>query len=356
MSNIQSKIKGCLLAGAAGDALGAPIEFKKLEDIKKIYGPRGITAYHGIGLITDDTQMTLYTAEAMIRAHRANDGAPEKHLDNAYKRWIMGQSPYPPSLTNPGVCYSNAMLNDRRAPGHTCLQELRTKINEEPNAPLYPANQSKGCGSIMRVAPIGLYQAVRHGLANVDFTWDLAIKSAALTHGHITGQLATAYFAHLIQMLVWGVALDSAIEQATKVLITHPGHEETLQSVELAQSLARDARHPEIAIPLMGDGHISESCLAIALYACLKFDDLDEVLIAAVNHNGDADSTANSAGQIWGAIHGESAISSKWLDTLECRDFIAQIGSDIAACDQDDPGISRWLQDYSKKFSHPIRY
>ena len=67
----RERFLGCLLAGAAGDALGAPVEFDSLARIREKYGPQGIRdfapAYGKLGAITDDTQMTLFTAEAMIR-------------------------------------------------------------------------------------------------------------------------------------------------------------------------------------------------------------------------------------------------------------------------------------------------
>ncbi len=62
--------KGCLLGGAVGDALGAPVEFMTLEEIIGQFGPGGIDkfvrAYGKVGAITDDTQMALFTAEGLI--------------------------------------------------------------------------------------------------------------------------------------------------------------------------------------------------------------------------------------------------------------------------------------------------
>jgi ADP-ribosylglycohydrolase len=64
--------RGCLLGGAIGDALGWPVEFLKLNEIKKKYGEDGITdlvaGINGKAEITDDTQMTLFTAEGLLRA------------------------------------------------------------------------------------------------------------------------------------------------------------------------------------------------------------------------------------------------------------------------------------------------
>lgn len=69
---LTTKARGCLLGGALGDALGAPIEFQNLGRIRAEHGPHGLRemhqAYGRVGAITDDTQMTLFTAEGMIRA------------------------------------------------------------------------------------------------------------------------------------------------------------------------------------------------------------------------------------------------------------------------------------------------
>ena len=68
-----AKYRGCLLGGAVGDALGAPVEFLGREAITERFGPEGITdfaaAYGRIGAITDDTQLTLFTAEGLIRSY-----------------------------------------------------------------------------------------------------------------------------------------------------------------------------------------------------------------------------------------------------------------------------------------------
>ena len=51
------RIKGSLLGGAAGDALGYPVEFVPDHAIRDFYGPEGITAYrNGQGWISDDTR------------------------------------------------------------------------------------------------------------------------------------------------------------------------------------------------------------------------------------------------------------------------------------------------------------
>jgi ADP-ribosylglycohydrolase len=90
---------GCLLGGAVGDALGAPVEFLNIREIRNRYGPSGITdydvAYGRRGAITDDTQMTLFTAEGMLRAdarwHLKGICYPPSVIHHAYIRWLHTQ-------------------------------------------------------------------------------------------------------------------------------------------------------------------------------------------------------------------------------------------------------------------------
>ena len=62
-------IRGSLIGGAAGDALGYAVEFDSYHRIIDKYGEQGITEYeltNGIAQISDDTQMTLFTANGML--------------------------------------------------------------------------------------------------------------------------------------------------------------------------------------------------------------------------------------------------------------------------------------------------
>ena len=70
-THLQDLYRGCLLGGAVGDALGAPVEFMSRAQIVRAFGPHGIEdyapAFGKLGTITDDTQMTLFTAEGLMR-------------------------------------------------------------------------------------------------------------------------------------------------------------------------------------------------------------------------------------------------------------------------------------------------
>ena len=99
----RDRVRGCLLGGALGDALGAPVEFESIGRIRRQHGPGGLTGlvpdWRGaVGLITDDTQMTLFTVEGLIR------GGDVAAVRRAYLRWLDTQqhrSPLPASPASP---------------------------------------------------------------------------------------------------------------------------------------------------------------------------------------------------------------------------------------------------------------
>ena len=98
-SDREEMFRGCLLGGACGDALGAPVEFLTLDEIVRNYGTGGIRdfdhAYGRVGAITDDTQMTLFTAEGLIRAWVRGSEKGICHVPSvvhdAYLRWLETQ-------------------------------------------------------------------------------------------------------------------------------------------------------------------------------------------------------------------------------------------------------------------------
>lgn len=76
-----------------------------------------------------------------------------------YQGWYLTQTAkYPVGIEENYAKYSWIMnlpeMFSRRAPGNTCLSALAAGGKGTIEKPV---NNSKGCGGIMRVAPIGLY-------------------------------------------------------------------------------------------------------------------------------------------------------------------------------------------------------
>ena len=327
--NRTSRYQGCLLGGAVGDALGAPVEFLSLSQIRERFGTAGITEFapaHGlVGGITDDTQMTLFTAEGLLRASVRWEGRGICHVPSvvrlAYVRWLLTQgfAPHPSvTLEVDGWLSGIPALQARRAPGRTCVTALE---GERFGTVEQPLNQSKGCGAVMRMAPVGL-------VANDPFR--LGCELAALTHGHPSGFLAAGCFARLIFGLVHGASLVDALAAARTELETHPDHSEVEEALSAAVAAAAiDLPSPE-AVERLGMGWVAEEALAIAVYCALVHqDDFAAGVRLAVNHGGDSDSTGAIAGNILGALLGVEAIPACWLEGLELREEITAVADDL---------------------------
>lgn len=349
----EAKLKvfeGCLLGGAVGDALGAAVEFDSLSAIRNEHGPDGITdfaeAYGRLGSITDDTQMTLFTAEGLLRAETRHSHRgicyPARIIYHAYMRWLQTQGRLIDDEEITTSVYETQSwlrdvpeMNALRAPGTTCLNALETgrmgTIEE-------PINDRKGCGGVMRVAPIGL-------LALDPFR--LGCEAAAITHGHPSGYLSAGVLSLVISRLLHGESLLEAVEHAIYIeLVKHTGHEETLAACDAAIKLAKfhlgaeshlsDGETPVFerpcgeAVESLGAGWIAEEALAISIYCALVHEkDFEKGVILSVNHSGDSDSTGAITGNILGVINGVGAIPQRWLEPLELREVIKDTSRDL---------------------------
>jgi ADP-ribosylglycohydrolase len=330
-------VAGCLLGGAVGDAFGAVVEFASLDEIRRRYGPAGLVDFPtGGGGITDDTQMTLFTAEGLIRARRRFDARRIDHatdqLWSAYRRWLatQGEGKDVAGSGDDGGLVDEPVLRHRRAPGHTCLSAL---IGNEPGFVDLPVNNSKGCGGVMRVAPVGLVARRPSGLG---------IASAALTHGHPSGYLAAGAAADIIGRLRSGQGLRPAAEAAIEAVEAWDGHEETTAALRGALSLAESNPVPTPeAVARLGEGWVAEEALAIAVYCALTGDTFEAAVRAAVNHSGDSDSTGAVTGNLLGAAGGRSVVPGNWIAALAERAVVERVAEELRACFDPSSGTSR---------------
>ena len=334
MSAIQARIRGCLLGGAVGDALGAEPEFMTLEEIRAAFGPAGVRGYEEAygrrGAITDDTQMTLFSAEGLIRAWVR--GSLKGLVDipsvvrHAYLRWLLTQGIVPGSgeVGQDGWLFRVRGLHSRRAPGNTCLSALQVGLE----APAVAANDSKGCGAVMRAAPFGLFPV----LGDAERAFEVAAQCGALTHGHVSGYLSAGHLAATVAGLREGMALPAALVQADAILQRQEGHGETWRALAAAYLLAERGPPSPEALEGLGGGWVGEEALAIAVCCALTAEDFAEGVLRAVNHSGDSDSTGAICGNLLGVLWGEAAIPAGWLAELELREEIGRLADDLFAC------------------------
>ena len=197
-----------------------------------------------------------------------------------------------------------------------------------------PINRSKGCGGVMRVAPIGIYYA-DSGL-KIETSDMIAADAAAITYGHELGYIPAAALAHIVRRLsergdesVREAALDAM--RAMPALFPEAEHLQImLNLLQKALDLAASELDDLDAIRQLGAGWVAEETLAIAVYCAVKHEhSFEKALVASVNHDGDSDSTGAVTGNILGTRLGYGAIPRKFLEKLELRNVIMEIADDL---------------------------
>ncbi len=338
------KYRGCLIGGAVGDALGYAVEFMHEASIKKHFGEQGIVDYaliDGVAQISDDTQMTLFTANGLLLGTtrgmtRGIMGKYSDYIAFCYKDWLQTQvSDYPLDEKYPYSWLVNVPeLFDRRAPGNTCLSALSSFCRGVKGTIEEPINTSKGCGGVMRVAPIGIYfGGKRISIQEVDM---IAAETAAITHGHDLGYIPAAALVHIIHLVSHDKditllnAVNDMIETMPRLFPEAKHIKDFTELMRLAVDLAQSDDSDIDAIHKLGEGWVAEETLAIAIFCTLRYStDFQKAIVAAVNHNGDSDSTGAVAGNILGAYLGMSAIPQKYIDNLELRSVILELADDL---------------------------
>lgn len=331
-------------------------------EIIERFGAGGITRYAqaegGLGRITNDTQMALFTAEGLLRAWVR--GCLEGHADvpevtlGAYLRCLRTQreaahgeahsahsAGAAESIAQDGWLIQQAALHSRRRPRATALAALAevagsaAKDADDSTDPhsLAPntlaTNNSKECGAVVRSAPVGLFMWLPRVRQAPQHAFQLGIDLAALTHGHLTAQLAAGALTALVLLLADGRRPGEALAETRRLVERYPLHKETLHAIEQAEILAGSDLPHEHAIAELGTDPNAAETLAIAIYCMLVGKSLAETVVLAVNHDGDSTATGALAGNLAGARWGVGAIPADWLGPLELRAVISEIADDL---------------------------
>ena len=352
----KSRYRGCLLGGAVGDALGYPVEFMKEDGIFRKYGEKGIQTLSQAGnpaVISDDTQMTLFAANALIRSEAIHCDWKENLL-RAYQEWLGTQGDECCIRDDPRPrmwLYEVEGLHARRAPGNTCLASIRRTAGKREA--IFADNNSKGCGTVMRAAPYGLsvgYDPLSRG-EEANAVIKMAHVDADFTHGHPAAREASASLAALIWEIVqYSPQRCNSLEEAVYHCFGGSG------LLKKAVELALDGSVPDLeGIHRLGEGWVADEALAIAVFCAVRHqNDFAAGIRAAVNHKGDSDSTGAICGNILGAWLGEEAVEKAFdLKQLELADVTRTIADDLfrsAARLIPEPGKDRdWDWKYRRK-------
>lgn len=342
-NRILDRFRGTLVGGAVGDALGYAVEFMNEESIHDLYGKKGITEFSidpcGKALFSDDTQMSLFTASGILCYKRvqqkSNDMGMFRHnIAMAYRDWLNTQEGRIVSVKSQDAIsplMSIPELYSWRSPGNTCVGALGIRREQIENGCLPSSffseriNNSKGCGAVMRAAPLGLFRT--DDIRALDME---GAEIGAITHGHSLGFLPSAMLVHIVNRIVYsekGMALKGIMLDARDTIKDLFSDDENIDyltgivdsAIELSENNDCDLEN----IHLIGEGWVGEEALAIAIYCALRHkDDFSAAIVAAVNHRGDSDSTGAITGNIIGAWLGYKAIDEKWKSNLELFDVL----------------------------------
>jgi ADP-ribosyl-[dinitrogen reductase] hydrolase len=287
---LKERIINALYGQAVADAVGNPFEFQ--DDIDPILVVEYANSADRL-VISDDTQMTLFGFEAIQFLDHYCGDMPDIVSDSftdSYIDWYYTQTNNPENArsfsSELGLLSLNSMYSVQ-SPGNTCLKSLKTLCLGD-----IVKNNSKGCGSVMRLLPITLLalQGYPH-----DEMVELAKITGAITHKHPENDKAIEGYMNIMQAIAHGLAFEPSIQ----------------------------ANH----ISEIGDGWTAQECVNMAEWAYCKANSFEELLALSIAHGGDSDSVAAVAGSMWGFSGRE--VPKKYIAKLDALDAVTYIVSRI---------------------------
>ncbi|WP_405615187.1 ADP-ribosylglycohydrolase family protein [Streptomyces sp. NBC_00076] len=330
--DFRSRVRGTLLGGAVGDALGVPVDGLGLEEIREEYGAEGLVDLgfgHGRrGAVSHLTQLTLFTVDGLIRAQvRRDTGAwhPPTDLHRAYLRWAATQRDWGPDFRRKedGWLAREEWLYARREPTRSLLIGFGDEAMGTLETPKNPAEA--GPEATARSAPFGLLVGWEPQLVV-----QLAVECAAQTHGHPVAYLSAGAYAAIVHALALGESLDTAVQRALALLSARSGHQPVSDALQHALGAVRQGMPtPARVEELLAEG-TAEGLLAAAVYCALVGEDVRHGLRLAVNHDGPSAAAGALTGALLGALHGETALPPGWIAELEGRPTLLELADDFA--------------------------
>jgi ADP-ribosylglycohydrolase len=314
-TGLRTRFQATVLGLAVGDALGRPTEFlDSLEDIRDKFGPHGVTDFepdwHPAGTYTDDTQMALAVARALIQSGHQPLETLMNAMAHEFIKW-------------------NRSPENNRAPGVTCrtgCEQLEAGVHWRHAG----VADSKGCGSAMRTAPIGLYY---HD--DQPRLIEVARTSSLLTHGHPTALAAAAAAALPVAWALHGDDPRAYPARLIEALHSLPDSQEITHLIARVPQVLASPPDEVLHPAALGAAWTGEEAVASALYCfCRTPNDYRNTVLTAANTVGDSDSIACIAGAISGAYNDLDAIPEPWRQQVENTDMLHETAESLFEASQ----------------------
>lgn len=358
-ANLSRLFHEAILAGAIGDAFGVPMEFFSTQKIEQMgYHRKGADGrLRFLGVSSDDTQLTLFTAEGLLRFKASSlfgtadyetmNDAITVEVAKAYQRWLHTQGEC--SIFSEPIdveCGLVALpdLHHRVAPGDTCISALKDMRFPSELA----CNFSQGSGVVMKTLPLAMLYASVTPATNLLSSqqralacFDLAFKVAQLTHGHpvaklTAGAITTVLFFNLLQGPSANT-LSSSMHMTKVFLITH-------QASILSKAFDMDSAHLSHIIGLLdvgnytaskrtdeyGEGWLADEAMAISLHCALHATSFEELLVMSACHGGDSDTACSLAASLYVSAKGGEGMPDYLIENLALRNVIMDVSTTLA--------------------------
>jgi ADP-ribosyl-[dinitrogen reductase] hydrolase len=271
MPTLYQRALGAYLGFAAGDALGATVEFMTRREIEAAYRRHETIVGGGWlrlapGQVTDDTEMALCVGRAILEA-KTWDVA---RVCERFATWLRGK---PVDV------------------GATCRRGIRRYINEGSVSGVSNEGDA-GNGALMRNLPVVL--ATLRDEAAFE-RW--SIEQSHVTHFHPLSDAAVLAFGRITRVLLAGEGIAAARREANALVAEH--------------------KHFRFK-PYRGQSsaYVVDTVQTV-LHYFFTTDSFDSCVVETVNQGGDADTTGALAGMLAGAAYGVQDVPARWLSRLD---------------------------------------
>lgn len=268
---LLSRARGAFAGLAVGDALGAPVEFMTSGEIQAKYGTLSDIVGGGwlrlkAGQVTDDTEMALCIARALVTAEEWSLTA----IADNFAAWLKSKPVDVGDTCRKGI--RNYMLHGM----------LETPFNQ----------WDAGNGSLMRLVAVPLFT-----LGDPEAMASCAVEQARITHNHPLSDTACIRFGNIVQQAVMGYSKTRLRREIDTM-------------VEECPTFRFDPYRG------LATGYVVDTVQTVC-HHFLRGKDFESCLVGTVNQGGDADTTGAIVGMLAGAYYGIENIPRRWMKRMD---------------------------------------
>lgn len=291
---------GVVLGLACGDALGRPVEGYPPERLAEEFGTLREMIGDGVhrqpaGTLTDDTDMALCLARSLVEEGQFDPA----DVADRFLEWYEGDPI--------GIGGMTRRVMTRLKDGESWDEAGRNEWERSPEG------QNAGNGSAMRCPPLAVAFADDH-----DRLQQVSRDQSSITHADPRCTHACAVLNLTIANCLAGAEtpLDDALAE-----LPDDAPDELVSSVSSAEEMPYSQLRPT--------GYVVDAVEA-ALAVGLRAESFEGAVVEAVNLGGDADTVGAMAGAIGGARFGASDAPDRWLEELDHREELEDLGARLA--------------------------